>query len=173
MTPSLVTTYYTHESLLAQGTDPSCQSTSRPCPPDPSTPPRRIPTTELRDPQVVAYHNVPHIVHDTLKTGYWNGLMIDGMQGLALHPGGFDNLPANLLLCEGWVLGGCVTGCRAFHTLAPNRGNAYVRFRNLELSFHFPNLSLQDCSQPANRAPKGTKALLMRSKLDSLWWSFS
>lgn len=68
-----------------------------------------------------------------------------------------------------------VTGCRAvpFTSSFAKHACTVCTFPRcfFELSFHFPTFSLLDCSQPASRVHRRTKALLMRSKLlDSLWW---
>jgi hypothetical protein len=90
-----------------------------------------------------------------------------GCKDYCTSHGGFDNLPANLFLVriDCW---GNVTGLQS----APIHPSTFVErvctFPGIfELSFHFPIFSLQHCSQPMSSAPKGTKALLMRSELES------
>ena len=156
-------------ALLAQGTDPSCQSTSRSCASDPSTPPCYIPRTELRDPQVVAYPKVPHTWHTTRsRQGTGTGLMGRWDARTALFarrrrrhrqsPGKSLLVKDGMVGCAGWEGGRGVTGCRAVpftSSFAKHaRAALYVRFQesfsSCRFIFRFSRFWTA-ASQPASR----------------------
>ena len=88
-----------------------------------------------------------------------------GCKDYCASHGGFDNLPANLFLVRIDCWGDCDGAAERSHPSTFVERVCTVP-GIVELSFHFPISSLQDCSQPMSSAPKGTKALLTRSELE-------
>jgi hypothetical protein len=90
------------------------------------------------------------------------------MQGLLRFARRLRQSPGKSLSREDGLLGDVTTDGAAERSHASAFVERVCTFPGIfELSFHFPIFSLQDCSQPMSSAPMGTRALMMRSELES------